>query len=191
MTLPHFPLQKTVDSLVIEKEADRKQEPRVISEPSELDRRGFVRTLAVSLGLSIAVPTRPEAALNRPTPIATRKVTHLRWISVREIYGDGNHNAWPDICRWKDRYYVIFNSGGKHHGAGHGVTLLSSIDGETWEKVFQTRSDEWGVIAGTTRTALCPKLLPTKDKLIVLFYFYTSGSMDVTAEEKAELKRRW
>ena len=25
----------------------------------------------------------------------------MRWVNVQEIYADGKHNAWPDICRWR------------------------------------------------------------------------------------------
>ena len=65
----------------------------------------------------------------------------MRWVNVQEIYADGKHNAWPDICRWRNRYYVIFNSGGVGHSNGHSVCLLSSVDGERWEKVIPFLKD--------------------------------------------------
>ena len=67
----------------------------------------------------------------------------MRWVNVQEIYADGKHNAWPDICRWRDRYYVTFNSGGVGHSNGHSVCLLSSVDGQRWEKVIERPSIEW------------------------------------------------
>ena len=157
----------------------------------ELDRRNFVKTTVAGLGLALVSPPRWGAALGQESSHAHRKDNYFRWTNVREIYSDGKHNAWPDICRWRDRYYAVFNSRGKHHGAGHGMCLLSSPDGEKWEEVLLTGEDEWGVMPDTTRPTLCPKLLPTKDRLIVVFYFYTPGDTNVSSEEKAELKRRW
>ncbi len=133
---------------------------------------------------SLAEPGRPKS----PDP---SQKTRFRWVSVHEIYGDGKHNAWPDICRWRGRYYVAFNSGGANHGGGHGLCLLSSVDGVRWETVLQTRAGEWGVLDGATRATLCPKLLPTRDRLILVFYFYTPGDPNVSPKRKAELKRRW
>ena len=66
----------------------------------------------------------------------------MRWVNVQEIYADGKHNAWPDICRWQNRYYVTFNSGGVGHSNGHSICLLSSTDGERWEKVIE-RAPQW------------------------------------------------
>ena len=102
----------------------------------------------------------------------------MRWVNVQEIYADGKHNAWPDICRWRDRYYVTFNSGGVGHSNGHSVCLLSSVDGQRWEKVIERPSIEWTLSTDATRGALCPKLLPTEDRLIVMFYYYAPGEIN-------------
>ena len=115
----------------------------------------------------------------------------MRWVHVQEIYEDGKHNAWPDICRWHNRYYVAFNCGGKGHANGHGICIISSADGENWEKVIETASDEWAPSADATRGGTCPKLLPTDDKLIVMFNYYASGHPNISDAEKTQLKKRW
>ncbi len=115
----------------------------------------------------------------------------MRWINVQEIYADGKHNAWPDICRWRDKYYVIFNSGGKGHANGHRICLLSSADAKHWEKEFETTPDEWAPSDDATRGATCPKLLPTQDRLIAMFYYYARGVPDITEAEKTRLKNHW
>ena len=115
----------------------------------------------------------------------------MRWVNVQEIYADGKHNAWPDICRWRNRYYVTFNSGGVGHSNGHSICLLSSTDGERWEKVLERPSMEWTISTDATRGALCPKLLPTNDRLIVMFYYYAPGEANVSDEQKQHLKGRW
>ena len=77
------------------------------------NRRSFLKTVGAGLGMGLAGPSGTSAApamLRAGEPSAT---VRYRWVSVREIHGDGTHNAWPDICRWRGRYYVAFNSGGK------------------------------------------------------------------------------
>ena len=115
----------------------------------------------------------------------------MRWVNVQEIYADGKHNAWPDICRWRNRYYVTFNSGGVGHSNGHSICLLSSTDGERWEKIIECPSIEWTISTDATRGALCPKLLPTNDRLIVMFYYYAPGETNVSDEQKQHIKGRW
>ena len=102
-----------------------------------------------------------------------------------------NTTLGPDICRWQNRYYVIFNSGGVGHSNGHSVCLLSSTDGERWEKVIECPSMEWTISTDATRGALCPKLLPTDDRLIVMFYYYAPGETNVSDEQKQHIKGRW
>ncbi len=41
------------------------------------------------------------------TPASLRG-ERTRWVSVQEIYAKGKHNAWPDMCRWRDKIYVVF-----------------------------------------------------------------------------------
>ena len=103
-----------------------------------------------------------------------------------------NTTLGPDICRWRNRYYVTFNSGGVGHSNGHSVCLLSSVDGERWEKVIERAPQSNGLIStDATRGALCPKLLPTDDRLIVMFYYYAPGETNVSDEQKQHLKGRW
>ena len=60
------------------------------------------------------------------------------------------------------------------------------------KKILERHAGEWGGVQdGATRTTVCPKFLPTKDRLILVFYFYKPGNLNVSRERKAELKRRW
>ena len=155
------------------------------------DRRSFLRNVGAGLGLGLVGPVGPLALAGPSPPAESSSKVRYRWVSVREIHGDGTHNAWPDICRWRGRYYVAFNSGGKNHGGGHGLLVLSSTDGLKWETVLHKSAGEWGILENTTRTTVCPKFLPLEDRLILVFYFYTEGDMDVSPQRKADLKRRW
>jgi hypothetical protein len=56
--------------------------------------------------------------------------------SVRKVFNDGNHNAFTDLCRFRDRYYLTFRScpDGHHVFTSSRVVILSSGDGERWEQ---------------------------------------------------------
>ena len=116
----------------------------------------------------------------------------MRWVEVQEIYADGKHNSWPDICRWRDRYYVTFNCGGKGHSNGHGVCVLSSTDARRWEKVIETPAEQW-IPSSNHQRVLCPKLLPTEDRLIVMYYldYYEPGDSDIAPAQRNDLKQQW
>ena len=115
----------------------------------------------------------------------------MRWLNVQEIYADGRHNAWPDICRWRGRWYVAFNCGGGGHGGGHGLCFLSSADGVEWVREHATGPDEWAPSDGATRGGTCPKLLPTEERLYVIFNYYREGVGDAEAGRREALARRW
>ena len=147
------------------------------------DRRSFLRSVGAGLGLGLAGPVGalalPGGSWSGESPAKVR----YRWVSVREIHGDGTHNAWPDICRWRGRYYVAFNSGGTNHGGGHGLLVLSSADGLNWETVLHKSPREWGVLENTTRTTVCPKISPAQrsaDSGLLLLYRRRHGRQPET-----------
>ena len=57
--------------------------------------------------------------------------------------------------------------------------------------MIERPSIEWAVSTDATRGALCPKLLPTDDRLIVMFYYYAPGETNVSDEQKQHIKGRW
>ena len=156
-----------------------------------MPRRNFLKAATAGLGLSTLSPWKQTVAWGQSSSLNHSPASRYRWTNVREIYADGKHNAWPDICRWRNRYYVVFNAGGENHGGPHSMCLMSSTNGEKWETVLRTKPGEWGVLADTTHPTICPKLLPTSDRLIIVFYFYTPGHAQVSEKHKADLKRRW
>ena len=115
----------------------------------------------------------------------------MRWVNVQEIYADGKHNCWPDICRWRDRYYVAFNSGGRGHANGHRICIISSDDGVEWVKDHETDPDEWAPSDDANRGGTCPKLLPTEDRLFLMFNYYREGQGEIADEQKQEFASRW
>jgi hypothetical protein len=57
--------------------------------------------------------------------------------SVRQVYNDGAHNAFTDLCRFRGRYYLTFRNCPDGHMIydTSRIMVLRSEDAETWETV--------------------------------------------------------
>jgi hypothetical protein len=56
-------------------------------------------------------------------------------ISVEKIWDAGEHNAFTDLLRHKDKWYCTFREGPGHaHGDGQ-IRILASADGKAWRSV--------------------------------------------------------
>lgn len=58
--------------------------------------------------------------------------------SVRAVFNDGAHNAFTDLCRYRDRFYLTFRSCPDGHGVSptSSIVVMSSADAATWRTVF-------------------------------------------------------
>jgi hypothetical protein len=61
----------------------------------------------------------------------------MRIASLRQLYNDGNHNAFTDLCRFGDHYYLTFRSCPHGHMifSASRIVILRSPDGQTWTEV--------------------------------------------------------
>lgn len=59
----------------------------------------------------------------------------IRIESVRRLFDDGCHNAFTDLCRYRDRFYLCFRSSPTSHEVlpDSSIVVLSSDDGQQWE----------------------------------------------------------
>ena len=65
--------------------------------------------------------------------IAQAQTPKLKLLSVKKIWDQGEHNAFTDLIRFRNRWFCIFREG-KAHADGEGkLRVLTSRDGETWE----------------------------------------------------------
>jgi len=64
-------------------------------------------------------------------------VPSIRVSSVRQLFNDGNHNAFTDMCRFSDRLYLTFRSCPDGHMlfSSSRIVVLSSTDGIDWKQV--------------------------------------------------------
>ena len=63
----------------------------------------------------------------------------IRIDSVNKVFDDGNHNAFTDLCRFGDRYYLTFRSCSDGHmlfGSSR-ILVMSSTDTEVWTPAFE------------------------------------------------------
>lgn len=66
-------------------------------------------------------------------PIGQAQTPKLKLLSVQKIWDQGEHNAFTDLIRFRNRWFCIFREG-KAHADGEGkLRVLTSPDGETWE----------------------------------------------------------
>ena len=114
-----------------------------------------------------------------------------RWVSVKEIYAQGKHNAWPDMCRWRDKYYIVFPANAAGHAENHDVVVLESQDADQWEIVLDTPSSDWVLEEDETWPAETLFFMPTKERLYLLYWASARGNTEVSAEKKQELKKEW
>ena len=78
--------------------------------------------------------------------------------SVRQVYNDGNHNAFTDLCRFNDRFYLAFRSCPDGHGSASSAraVILVSDDAESWTEAYtfsvpqrDTRDPHFLIFKGT------------------------------------------
>ena len=50
-----------------------------------------------------------------------------------KAYGDGKHNAFTDLVRWHDAYYLCFRHGASHLSMDGEIRVMRSADLNTWE----------------------------------------------------------
>ena len=65
-------------------------------------------------------------------------MSQLKTESIRQVFNDGNHNAFTDLCRFGGRFYLCFRSCPDGHGvlASSQIVILVSDDAVAWEKVY-------------------------------------------------------
>jgi hypothetical protein len=54
-------------------------------------------------------------------------------VSVKKIWDAGNHNAFTDLIRWRNRWWCTFREADGHVGGDGKLRVLTSDDGEQWE----------------------------------------------------------
>ncbi len=85
----------------------------------------------------------------------------MRIASLRQLYNDGNHNAFTDLCRFGEYLYLTFRSCPDGHMifASSQIVVLRSRDAQQWEQVY--------TFSVPDRDVRDPHFLVFQDKLFV------------------------
>lgn len=110
------------------------------------------------------------ALLSMLSAIASAAEPHKAAVTnIRRAFHNGEHNAFTDLVRFKDRLYLTFRSCPDGHMVhpSASIIVLSSVDGTKWEQV-----NRFHVPKRDTRD---PHFLVFKDKLFVYTGTWFSG----------------
>lgn len=100
------------------------------------------------LWLALAAPAWPQ------TPAAASLV------DVRRIWDKAPYNAFTDLARFRDRWYLVFREAGGPAANDGAIRILSSADGERWADAASLKLDGADLLA--------PKLSPTPRQTLIL-----------------------
>ena len=56
-------------------------------------------------------------------------------VAVARIWDAGEHNAFTDLIRWRNRWYCTFREGDRHVGGDGRIRVLASDDGDRWTSI--------------------------------------------------------
>lgn len=120
----------------------------------------MIRTIRLILLFSICLQIG-FVGLSRNIFAAEEKLPRVKVASVRRVFHNGEHNAFTDMCRFGDRYYLAFRSCPDGHGVHptSSIIVLASDDAQQWKQVHR-----FNVPRRDTRD---PHFLIFKDKLFV------------------------
>lgn len=92
--------------------------------------------------------------------VAAEEVVAARIDWMQKAYGDGRHNAFTDLIRWKGMYYLCFRHGESHNSMDGEIRVMRSPDMRAWEP--------WGTL-DTYGDDRDPHFVSTEDRLYVYF----------------------
>lgn len=68
-------------------------------------------------------------------PCVPTKGAELRIVDLQKIWDRGEHNAFTDLIRWRDKWYCTFREAQDHVGGDGQIRVLESADGRNWKPV--------------------------------------------------------
>ena len=101
----------------------------------------------------------------------------VRVSNIRRVFHNGEHNAFTDLVRFKNRFYLAFRSCPDGHAVHPtaSVIVLSSDDAKTWRQVHRFR-----VARRDTRD---PHFLVFRDKLFIYTGTWYSGETSIRSAD--------
>lgn len=72
-------------------------------------------------------------ALGSPSGLQAQERKTPELVTVKRIWDAGEHNAFTDLVRWRDRFWCTFREAEGHVGGDGKIRVHVSADGDTWE----------------------------------------------------------
>ena len=105
--------------------------------------------------------------------------------NIRRVFHNGEHNAFTDLCRFRDQLYLAFRScpdGHMVHPTASTIIMRSKDEGTTWEQVHRFSIKD--------RDTRDPHFLVFKDRLFVYTGTWWSGPGKIEPVQKRGSERR-
>jgi hypothetical protein len=123
-------------------------------------------------GLAAGAATMADARAATDDPLP-----QVRVVSVRRVFHNGEHNAFTDLVRFKDKFYLTFRSCPDGHAVHPtaSIIILASDDAQHWEQVHRFRVEE--------RDTRDPHFLVFRERLFVYTGTWYSGATTLARED--------
>lgn len=110
-------------------------------------------------------------------PVLAADTPNVRVSNVRKVFDNGEHNAFTDLIRWRDRFWLVFRSCPDGHMVHptSSIIILSSDDTNEWQPEFR-----FSVPKRDTRD---PHFLAFQSKLFVYTGTWYSGDSTLPRDE--------
>lgn len=119
--------------------------------------------------LLLVVAAAPLAAFDEPPRVSVQ--------NARRVFHNGEHNAFTDLVRFRDRYYLTFRSCPDGHAVHHtaSIIILASDDLLAWQPVHRFRVER--------RDTRDPHFLVFRDRLFVYTGTWYAGEAAIPPDE--------
>jgi hypothetical protein len=75
------------------------------------------------------------------TPLSAEPSARPEIVEVRKLWDKAPHNAFTDLIRFRERWYLAFREGSTHFSADGAIRILTSADGERWSDAARLALD--------------------------------------------------
>jgi hypothetical protein len=112
-----------------------------------------------------------------PATATASRLPKVRVTNVRRVFHNGQHNAFTDLIRFKNQFYLTFRSCPDGHMVHptSSIIILSSSDAKAWKQVYRFSIEK--------RDTRDPHFLVFKDKLFVYTGTWYSGETSLKHED--------
>lgn len=119
----------------------------------------------------------PAAASRVAESRAADKLPQVRVLSVRQVFHNGEHDAFTDLVRYQGKFYLTFRSCPDGHMVfpSASIIVLASDDARQWKQVHRFQVEQ--------RDTRDPHFLIFRDKLFVYTGTWYSGPTKLARED--------